>query len=124
MLIFQIIVIPLAIVFFLTGVIRLYLGDRPRWIAVLRPILWLMAAIAVWRPDLTTRIAQLLGIGRGADLVLYTLAVAFLAAVFHFYRKFRQLEGEITSLVRHVALTSAEEVAGPASSGKGEATGE
>ncbi len=124
MLIFQVVVIPLALVFFLSGVVRLLLGDRPRWIALLRPLLWLAAAVAVWRPDFTTKVAQFLGIGRGADLVLYALALAFLAAVFYFYRKSRQLEGEITRLVRHIALTTAESGVEQAQNNKGEATGE
>ena len=124
MLIFQVVVIPLALMFFLSGVVRLFLGDRPRWIALLRPLLWLAAALAVWRPDVTTKVAQSLGIGRGADLVLYALALAFLAAVFYFYRKFRQLEGEITRLVRHIAVTTAESGVEQAQENKGEATGE
>ncbi len=122
MLIFQIIVIPLTVLFFLSGVVRFYRGDRPRWMALLRPLLWLAAAVAVWRPDLMTRVAQFLGIGRGADLVLYALSLAFLAAVFYFYRKSRQLESEITHLVRHLALTNAEHSAQPAQSDREDGT--
>ncbi|MDH3403107.1 MAG: DUF2304 domain-containing protein [Acidobacteriota bacterium] len=123
MLVFQLVAIPLALLLFLWSAVRLFLGDRPRWIALARPLLWLAAAVAVWRPDLTTKVAQLLGIGRGADLVLYALALAFLAAVFYFYRKSRQLEGEITRLVRHVALTTAESGAEQAQSDEGQTTG-
>lgn len=108
MLVFQLVAIPLALLFFLWGMVRFFLGDRPRWIALARPLLWLAAAVAVWRPDLTTQVAQALGIGRGADLVLYALALAFLAALFYFYRKSRQLEADITRVVRHLALENAE----------------
>jgi hypothetical protein len=123
-LLFQLVAIPLALLLFSWGAVRFFLGDRPRWIALARPLLWLAAAIAVWRPDLTTRIAQSLGIGRGADLLLYALALAFLAALFYFYRKSRQLEGDITRLVRHIALTTAEKAAEQAPSDVEETTRE
>jgi len=123
-LVFQLVALPLAVLLFLWGAVRFFLGDRPRWIALSRPLLWLAAAVAVWRPDLTTRVAQFLGIGRGADLLLYALALAFLAALFYFYRKSRQLEGDITRLVRHIALTTTESVAEQAPSDAGERTRE
>ena len=124
MLVFQLVAIPLALLFCLWGAVRFLLGDRPRWIALARPLLWLAAAVAVWRPDSTTRVAQLLGIGRGADLVLYALALAFLAAVFYFYRKSRQLEGDITRLVRHLALATAERGGDRAQGDERDTTGE
>jgi len=121
-LVFQLVAIPLIALLFLSSAVRLFLGERPRWIALSRPLVWLATAVAVWRPDLTTRIAQFLGIGRGGDLILYTHALAFLAAVFYFYQKSRQLEGDITRLVRHIALTTAEGVAAQAQSVDGETT--
>ena len=124
MLVFQLVAIPLAVLLFLWGAARFFLGDRPRWIALARPLLWLAAAVAVWRPDLTTRVAGFLGIGRGADLLLYALALAFLASLFYFYRKSRQLEGDITRLARHIALTTAENAAERTPSDTGETTGE
>ncbi len=113
MLLFQIVVIPLAGLFFVTSTARFLLGERPRWIALSRSLLWFAAAIAVWRPEITTSVAHALGVGRGADLVLYTLALAFPAAAFYFYRKTRRLEAELTRLVRHIALTTAEDGSPP-----------
>jgi len=38
---------------------------------------WLTALIAISDPELVTRFANALGIGRGADVVLYLFALAF-----------------------------------------------
>ena len=49
----------------------------------------------------------MLGIGRGADLVIYLVAIAFLVSVFYFYHKYRQLSSELTEVVRSIALERA-----------------
>ena len=63
-----------------------------------------MAPLAIGRPQWTNDLARALGIGRGADLVLYGVALAFLAACFYFYQKTRRLEADLTGVVRHLAL--------------------
>lgn len=57
-----------------------------------------------WRPDTATAIAQLLGVGRGADLILYTwvLFTAVLSLVFEV--RMRAESGRLTRLVRVLAL--------------------
>ena len=67
MLVFQLLAIPLAVLLFLWGAVRFFLGDRPRWIALSRPLLWLAAAVAVWRPDLTTMMGFMRAAARAAD---------------------------------------------------------
>ena len=37
------------------------------------------AVVSIATPSLMTRLANILGVGRGADLLLYAMAVAFLA---------------------------------------------
>lgn len=63
---------------------------------------------AVLRPDHLTVVAQLLGVGRGTDLVLYGLVVAFLFAMLSFYLRFRAVDQRLTDLARSVALREAE----------------
>jgi hypothetical protein len=60
------------------------------------------AAIVV--PGLTSKVAALVGVGRGADLLLYLLFVAFLAFVATMGRRNRELERQITVLTRRLAL--------------------
>ncbi len=63
---------------------------------------------AVMRPDDLTTIAHFLGVGRGTDLVLYALVVAFIATVFSMYQRFRVVDRRYTELARTVAIREAE----------------
>jgi hypothetical protein len=47
-------------------------------------------------------------VGRGTDLVLYALVVAFMAGMFSFYQRFRVVDRRYTELARTVALREAE----------------
>ncbi len=76
-------------------------------------VLFLIANVyGVLRPEDVTRVAHLLGVGRGADLVLYALVAAFTFAVINFYLRQRELNQRITELARAVALRDAERPAG------------
>ena len=83
--------------------VRLQAGKRLAFVAFL-----FFAAYAVVRPDDTTWVAHELGVGRGADLVLYATVVAFVFVVINFYLRTRDMERRITDLARAVALRDAE----------------
>jgi hypothetical protein len=83
--------------------VRLRAGKRLGFFAFLALNVW-----AVLRPDDLTALAQRLGVGRGADLVLYGLFVAFVFMVLHFLLRFRDLGERFTELARAVALREAE----------------
>jgi hypothetical protein len=72
-------------------------------------LLWIAAAAAIARPSLTVTVARFLGIGRGADLVFYCAILGMLIALFLIYVRFKRLEREITTIVRHLAIRDAEE---------------
>ncbi len=81
------------------------LGHRGlRW---LRIVVWLTAAIAICRPDSVTQVAHWLGIGRGADVVLYVFVLAFLATSFYWYSQHVLVQRQLTEIVRHLALKEA-----------------
>lgn len=65
------------------------------------------AATSVFFPKSWTWVANRLGIGRGTDLLLYLLVLVFIGFVATTYRRFRQLEAQLTSLSRQVALGNA-----------------
>lgn len=67
----------------------------------------LFAIVAILTPSLTTHAAHLVGVGRGADLLLYALVVAFLASLLSEFRRNARLERQITRLARRVALDAA-----------------
>lgn len=91
---------------------RLLLGSGQRTQAVRRLGLLVLAALAVYSiidPSGTwTRVARWLGIGRGADLILYGLVVAFLGFVVTTYQRFRAMETRYTRLARRIALDESE----------------
>jgi hypothetical protein len=62
------------------------------------------AAVSILFPDVWTRLAHKLGVGRGTDLVLYALVVAFLSFTVTTYLRFRDLETTYTRLARRIAL--------------------
>jgi len=107
MTLFQITAVPAAALLTVRSGYLLLRGRRPRWLLLLRTFVLLAATVAIAQPELTNRMARVFGIGRGADLLLYFMAIGVLAAFFHFYQRTRELESEITSLVRYLALERA-----------------
>jgi hypothetical protein len=61
----------------------------------------------VWAPAHTTEIAGLLGIGRGADLIMYLWVCISLNLLLSLHLKVRLQQETITKLARHVALANA-----------------
>jgi hypothetical protein len=70
---------------------------------------------AVLRPGDTTRVAQMLGVGRGADLLLYLLVVAFAFFSVNTYLRFKDIERRLTDLARSIAIRDARTPAQPVS---------
>ena len=63
--------------------------------------------ILVWNPDLSTEVAQAVGIGRGTDLVLYTWIVASFAVILVLIVNQRRISANITRLTRELAIQKA-----------------
>lgn len=105
---FQLITLPILALLTLGSIVRLARGGHRRDVTLLSILIWLAAAAAIIRPSVTADIAHALGIGRGADLVFYLVAIAFLASVFYFYHQVVVLRSEVTALVRILALQEAE----------------
>jgi small membrane protein len=70
----------------------------------------LVNAYAVLRPDDLSWVANRLGVGRGADLLLYLLVLAFVFVALNLYLKMRQYERQLTDLAREMAVREAEQV--------------
>ena len=66
------------------------------------------AAVAIVFPDITQDAADVVGVGRGADLVLYLSIVAVLFVLLHYYTKFVELQRQLTAMVREVAILKTE----------------
>lgn len=87
--------------------VRLVRGRGPRGAALVRVVVWASALVAIAFPILVQRFAVAIGIGRGADVVLYVFVLAFLGASFYFYSRYQKLQRQITALVAHLAIREA-----------------
>ena len=66
------------------------------------------AVVSILFPNLWNRLASIAGVGRGTDMVLYALVVAFLSFTVTTYLRFRELETRYTRLARRLALDEAQ----------------
>lgn len=72
-----------------------------RLAGLLTAALWI---VAVLDPGIVSWVANLVGVGRGTDLVLYLLVVIFVFTTVGLYQRLTQLESQIAYLARTSAL--------------------
>ena len=65
-------------------------------------------AVAIIFPDVTQDAANLVGVGRGTDLVTYLSIVAVMFVLLHYYTKFVELQRQLTEVTRELAILRAE----------------
>ena len=74
-------------------------------------LLFMLTAAAgiylVWTPSHATQLAELAGVGRGADLILYVWVVISLLVFLNLHLKLRAQMDLITGLARSIALANA-----------------
>lgn len=79
------------------GVLRWFEGIL--WTAV-----WVGAIVILWRPEATNIVANLFGIGRGADFIVYSAVILLTFGWFALALAIDRLERRITKLVEAQAL--------------------
>src|SRR6186997_1009621 len=62
----------------------------------------------VWMPDHSTKLAEMVGIGRGVDLILYVWVCISLVVLLNLHLKLRTQTELITTLARKIAITDAQ----------------
>lgn len=67
-------------------------------------IFWILVVVVVFLPQTTQMLADVLGVGRGVDVVIYIALVALFFLVFKLFVKLESVEQEISQLVRKIAL--------------------
>jgi len=107
MIIIQIIVIivALGLLFFVLGGSQTH--SSRAWKKIAFCLLGIAMIVAVLFPDLTTQVAHFVGVGRGADLLLYILALAFIWYVLNNYIHQQYDKDMFFRLARRVALLDA-----------------
>lgn len=95
------------IAFFLS---RVFLRSREKVISaktsLFWTIVWIIALIGILLPATTSKIATLLGVGRGVDVIIYLALSLLFYLVFRLYVMIEDIRREITSLVREIALSN------------------
>jgi hypothetical protein len=88
-------------------------GRTRRIISSLRASVWLLALFLILVPSTTSRVAEFLSIGRGADVVLYLTVITFLLSFFYLLHAVESQREQITLLVRRIALQNPYSVVRP-----------
>jgi small membrane protein len=97
LLIFVLFAASRAILQFRGGTIRF--GALTFWL-----LIWTVAIVAIFYPEETTRLAKLLGIGRGVDVVVYASIAILFYLVFRLHVYLENIRTEISRLIREVAI--------------------
>lgn len=71
-------------------------------------VLWLVILLVFWQPDITTYLANFLGIGRGADLIVYLSIILIFYLIFKIFIRLDKTDKLITKLVREDAIKNGE----------------
>ena len=77
-------------------------------IAVLAVFVAMAGLYFVWVPEHSTQLAELVGIGRGVDLILYIWVCLSLIVVLNLHLKLRTQMELITALARKIALADSQ----------------
>lgn len=98
----------LLIVFLVFAISRVYLRAKEGSLSIWEGLFWLglfsLATFGVLEPDFTTFMAAQMGIGRGADVVVYMSIVLLFYLIFRIHVMLENLRHEISKLVREIAL--------------------
>ncbi len=98
----------LLVIFFLFALLKVIARFRAGDLRVVDTvgwsIFWLAATIVVLLPNSTAQIAKIVGIGRGADLVVYVALAGIFFIIFKLMVKIELLNKQITILTRKISL--------------------
>ena len=87
---------------------RVFLRFRRGGVSFLRMALWILlwsgVIVAAIYPNSTMALAHLVGVGRGADAVMYAGLLLLFYLLFRMFGKLEDLERQITKVVRAAAL--------------------
>ena len=69
---------------------------------------WAFLGVVAIVPDITTYLANWVGVGRGVDLATYLAIVVIFSLIFKIYIRLEKMERDMTKVVRYVALDQGE----------------
>jgi hypothetical protein len=83
---------------------RMSMRGRSVW-----AVLWILALGIVWVPESANYVANQLGIGRGADVIIYLTIPFLFFLIFKLHIKISELESHITTVVREQSIRNSKE---------------
>jgi small membrane protein len=101
---FQYLVVALLVLLTVATVRAAMRGGIRKRVATFWLLVWASVGVAALWPRGTLLVARALGIGRGADLVMYCSVLAMLIGFFYIYTRFRRMDRSLTLLVRRLAI--------------------
>ncbi len=104
---FQIVALFTLVLLIISELNRRVRSTDRRLGGLVRLALWIFAAYLILKPELTSEIAHRLGIGRGADLVMYASILGGMVAWFNLQTRQVVLERQIVKLARVEAIRCA-----------------
>lgn len=104
MTIIQILLVAFVTFALLGTVSRFRHGNLTSAQLILWTILWMTVGVVAVRPETTSILARYVGVGRGADLIVYLALLGLFYLQFRMFAKLETLEREITKIVRKEAI--------------------
>jgi small membrane protein len=103
----------LVTIFIVFILLKLFIQRQKNKISLLAFLIWLLLWLAVlivfWLPETTSYLASWLGIGRGADLVVYVSILVIFYMVFKIFVRLNKIEEGFTKVVRDDAIKNVKE---------------
>lgn len=101
----QILLIVFLLFAFTRVIFRYRDGSIPLGMFLFWTGIWILASVGIIKPDFTTFVAQKVGIGRGADAVIYVSLIILFYLLFRLSVAVESLRHEITKTIREIALS-------------------
>jgi len=108
-LLYQVIGILIGLIGITLSLKRFKEGKTSPTVLIIWLLAWLSLIIISINPYATSYLANILGIGRGLDLILILAIIGAYYILFRIYIMIENLEMELTKLVRELALRESEE---------------
>lgn len=104
MILMQYILIGIAIIGFINLIRQLSqkkinISNSIKWF-----LLWLAMIVAAIDPNVTTKVANFFGIGRGVDFMMYAAFIFIFFLIFKILLRINQLDKNMTKIVNHLAV--------------------
>lgn len=102
-------VLPIiASLFMLLATIKVWSKFRDKTLSLFESVLWTAIWVSIgiifWQPEIASRLAVFVGIGRGADLIVYVSIIVIIYLLFRLFIRVDKMDRQLTKLVRTIAL--------------------